>query len=287
MTTLPLSRRGYVAAVKMLHNDHYPCRVQLISHIIRDIYRKLPRVLDGSTLSDPREVFTSMVQHLVKLWEKNPTLNKDGIEGDKNYIPVSNKVYRYVSKIVCKSQKMAKDQTSVGGAFAAALFHYGGRSTTDFIAPWIIKSFNEEYDYFVNNAHLDRPPKCEELPQRFEAFEKAFHSLVGSYFSGKEELDAILEDANDNVNREPTERQIQIVFPRIRTPEHSRYFFSRLQNPKWIAIFHNKEIFKDPPPKIVVEGGFRHPHWPASQYLARMANVAPQEVADRMALELL
>jgi len=69
-----------------------------------------------------------------------------------------------------------------------------------FIEPWIIDSFDNEYDFFVRRAHialgLDSAPNDQGLAERVDAFERAFHSLVGPYFSGKEQLDAILQDAN-------------------------------------------------------------------------------------------
>ena len=43
---------------------------------------------------------------------------------------------------------------------------------------------------------IDKVPNDDGLIAHFESFERAFHSLVGPYFSGKEELDAILHDTN-------------------------------------------------------------------------------------------
>ena len=93
-----------------------------------------------------------------------------------------------------------KGQPSIGEQLAIALFRSLERRDDEFIHPWIIKSFNDEYKFFVTRAHLqisaDRVPTDDHLVTQFEAFERAFHSLVGPYFSGKDELDAILEDTN-------------------------------------------------------------------------------------------
>ncbi len=78
--------------------------------------------------------------------------------------------------------------------------HKQDRHEDDFIQPWIIEAFDAEYNFFVRRAHLpasvDKVPSDDGLSEHFEAFERAFHSLVGPYFSGKDELDAILRDTN-------------------------------------------------------------------------------------------
>ena len=78
----------------------------------------------------------------------------------------------------------------------------------------------------------------------------------------------------------PTQRQIETAIQRLRSPELAVYFFSRLENPNWVTALKEKGIFATPPPPVPVEsGGVRFPHWPASKYLARMAQHVPSEVA--------
>ncbi len=62
-----------------------------------------------------------------------------------------------------------------------------------------------------------------------------------------------------------------------------REFFRALDTPSWIQPLRESGFFDNPPPSEPVEGGgTRHPPspWPASEYLARMASKAPQEVTD-------
>lgn len=82
----------------------------------------------------------------------------------------------------------------------------------------------------------------------------------------------------------PTPSQIDTAVQRMRSPEFAAYFFSRLENPLWIAPLRDQAIFASPPPAVVVEGGgMRYPHWPASKFLASMASKAPQQVAAILA----
>ncbi len=195
----PSFTEGYVGAVRLLHTPTFSARVHLICHVVRDIYRHLPAALGAKSLPRPAEVFPSMVKSLAEKWEKfspNETAKSERIGSD---VVVSAQVHSCVVKLVEKSKELA-DQPTVGKQLAIALFRSLDRRDDEFIHPWIIKSFDDEYNFFVRRAHLarswDRVPTDDGLTDHFEAFERAFHSLVGPYFSGKEELDAILQDTN-------------------------------------------------------------------------------------------
>ena len=41
---------AYEGAVRLLHMPGFPGKVHFVSHVVRDIYNTLPRVLDGSVL---------------------------------------------------------------------------------------------------------------------------------------------------------------------------------------------------------------------------------------------
>lgn len=57
------------------------------------------------------------------------------------------------------------------------------------------------------------------------------------------------------------------------------YFFSKLQSPDWLEPLLEEERFTNPPP-IVRDGDYiQFPSWPESQYLARVAEKAPQLAA--------
>ena len=58
------------------------------------------------------------------------------------------------------------------------------------------------------------------------------------------------------------------------------YFFSKLESPEWIRPLTEAGFFRDPPPRRVNGDFVSYPTWPESKYLARMAPVAPNLVAD-------
>ena len=195
----PSFTEGYVGAVHLLHAPSFPGRVHLVCHVVRDIYRHLPAALGGASLPRPAEVFPGMVKTLAEQWERFPPVESPTADSMGPVVPVSAQVHHAVRRLVHKSQDLG-NQPSVGRQLAIALFRSLDRRSDEFIHPWIIKSFDDEYKFFVSRAHLARSmekvPTDDGLMEHCEGFERAFHSLVGPYFSGKEELDEILQETN-------------------------------------------------------------------------------------------
>ena len=115
-------------------------------------------------------------------------------------VQMSSQLYSYLLEIVKKSNDFEKTKTSVGMQLAIVLYQSMDRKQEEFIPPRVIETFDAEYDFFVSRAHLaksmDKVPSEDGLAARFQSFEKTFHALVGPYFSGKEELDEVLQDTN-------------------------------------------------------------------------------------------
>lgn len=63
-------------------------------------------------------------------------------------------------------------------------------------------------------------------------------------------------------------------------PVNHGYFFSRLESPDWIEPLGEAGFFRDPPPPRVNGDYVSFPRWPESKYLARMAPIAPAQVAQ-------
>ena len=63
-------------------------------------------------------------------------------------------------------------------------------------------------------------------------------------------------------------------------PVNHGYFFSRLESPDWIEPLDEAGLFRDPPPPRVNGDYVSFPRWPESKYLARMAPLAPAQVAQ-------
>lgn len=80
---------------------------------------------------------------------------------------------------------------------------------------------------------------------------------------------------------EPTDQQVDEVVGRLGNEQHRRYFFERLQNPRWLLPLDARNIFTSPPqPWTDAQGEPRLPHWTAGEYLARMTASEPDLVVD-------
>lgn len=192
---------GYFASVQILNSSNFPARVHFICHAIRDIYRNLPASLGLKVQARPSEVFPNMVKDLVKICDAHPAeLIEHG--ASQSMYAIAPKVFKQGEKIVKKSKQMS-DQPTIGQQLAIALFRSQERGD-EFIEPRVMELFDSEYKFFVARAHLvssiDRVPSDEGLVEHFERFEKAFHSIVGPYFSSKEKLDVILQDTNQQTD---------------------------------------------------------------------------------------
>jgi Tn3 transposase DDE domain len=82
--------------------------------------------------------------------------------------------------------------------------------------------------------------------------------------------------------KKPTREQIERAVLLLTQGEQHRYFFDHLQNPEWLIPLKEKGYFSLPPAPIPddVGPGFMLPIWPESRYLARMAKLAPETVAQ-------
>jgi hypothetical protein len=71
-----------------------------------------------------------------------------------------------------------------------------------------------------------------------------------------------------------------------KTPSNLRYFFERLDDPGWIDVLEREGFFATPPDVERTQDDkgtwLRFPDWPASRYLARVANAAPERVAHAL-----
>ena len=78
----------------------------------------------------------------------------------------------------------------------------------------------------------------------------------------------------------PTQAQVDKAVVAIAHPARRRYFFDRLENPRWIVPLHKRGLFDDPPAPVrdEKEGTVQSPPWPQSRFLARMAEHDPQNV---------
>ncbi|MEI7825283.1 MAG: hypothetical protein WCI01_08285, partial [Chlorobiaceae bacterium] len=65
-------------------------------------------------------------------------------------------------------------------------------------------------------------------------------------------------------------------------PANYYYFFSKLKSADWLEPLANEGLFKEPPAAVSEGDTISFPFWPESEYLARVASIAPDQVLGIM-----
>lgn len=65
-----------------------------------------------------------------------------------------------------------------------------------------------------------------------------------------------------------------------KNPANYEYFFDNLDDPAWLPVLRAEKFFRKPAEPERGEGWIRYPIWPESQFLARVAAAAPDEVFE-------
>jgi hypothetical protein len=87
----------------------------------------------------------------------------------------------------------------------------------------------------------------------------------------------------------PTPEQIERTISLLARPEQRRYFFDKLNNPRWLTPLAERGFFSNPPEPLRdnTKGTVQFLQWPALQYLTRMASIPEaQDDVLRIALNI-
>ena len=287
----PSLASAYEAVIEILGMPRMPAKAHLVGHIVRDIYNKLPEILDGQyRRTNSGEVYKGYAEKIEKVWETGTLLGVGKDHTPEPSLPELDKIaisvaaFQSVERLLNKHKELGQEPRSME-VLARALYRRFAEARLD-VPRRLVANFEEERIWFTNRAHLGRDlaklPNEEGLAEHFASLESALYSLVGQYFTGKEEIDVILQLGNQRGS--PTDVEVEEVIPWLTAPHHERYFFRELEGPGWIAPLNNRGIFKYPPAAQNVDGdGVLCRQWPQSQYLARIAPQAPEQVAEILA----
>lgn len=192
----PAFLEAYVAAVRLLHLPDFPARVHIVCHLIRDIYRYLPRELGhGRANSSAGEVYSQPVRVLRTAWKADPFRDEEVPPGHPRQ--VTPEVYQALERLMEKSLGL-EAQSSLGVQLYQALLRSVERPSEGDAPHWASSAFDKDHKFFVERAHINASGQkaAAQLPESFADFERAFLAMIGPYFRRKDELDAILEDTN-------------------------------------------------------------------------------------------
>jgi len=284
-TQAPALAPAYEGALRMIEDAGFPGRVYFIAHAVRDIADRLVYALDHQ-LEGNRVQYENEMEVIASKWpsiDSTDAFDADLDAEDTVVIPVQ--LAKPIDGLVRAHRERRQRPSNYELLFRFLMRNEPSRPRVN---ERLVADFKKTRGWFMDRAHIRRkkPPQVDEneLRSQFTKFEKMLHSFVGSFFTGTRQLDDILQAANGTTETSftlPTEKQIEAAVPLLSSPQHERYFFMRLDNPLWIQPLWDRKFFGKPPSSEPVEGrGSRHPGWPASAYLARMASKAPEEVVE-------
>lgn len=77
----------------------------------------------------------------------------------------------------------------------------------------------------------------------------------------------------------PTNEMIDNTLAALKKMTARKYFFTRLENPLWLAPLERRDYFKYPPKTLRFDDGtIQYPYWPEIQYLKNVCSHLPDEV---------
>ena len=79
--------------------------------------------------------------------------------------------------------------------------------------------------------------------------------------------------------KKPTNETVERSLSLIEKETDRQFFFSRLENPRWIQPLAERGCFKSPPAiRYLPDGQVQYPFWPELHYLKNVCKDAPEEV---------
>ena len=188
---------AYEAAIRLLNDKHFPCRVHLIAHAVRDIADRLVFVLDPQ-LKGRRVQYENAMDKIEKRW---PTIEKitetKAKSNEANSVAIDYELASIIDSLVTEHRKRRQ-----GPSNFTLLFRYLMRNEPYQIEvnQRLVRDFAKVRRWFMDLTHLrnTKAPEVDEdkLQSQFSKFESMLHSFVGDFFTGKAELDEILRKAN-------------------------------------------------------------------------------------------
>ena len=262
----PTLLSAYEASLHLLSTPNFPGRLNLLGHAIRDLIGNLSYALDGAIESQKHagEGYPARIDQIDSVWPRSTSQ----IVGDDVLVP--SVAARCVDELLDFRRTITKQKTS-DEKLAAALVNWNkvpGSVKTN----RLVSIFKEQRKWFVAFAHFsaNRVPQVDEteLHNRVNEVYRAIHAIIGSFFVGTAEIDAIISKKSFD---DPSKLSALLA-----SAQHARYFFEQINSPDWIPILEDLKVFEDIPSIETVDEHLVHNPCYALAYLARVADQAPE-----------
>ena len=276
----------YEGALSLAARDSFPGRVHFITHAIREIQNRLPGAL-GPMVKRRDAGYEQLTDKIQQRWVEQGLPEDGSLASLKESVPtasglryreVSFEFLSSVSRLIEEHAAAKKNRTERERSSFGALGEHGQSP------PHVAKNWNKLFSKVHGFAHARGEPLPEgadaEWVEHFFRFEEYLMFVQQHSYENLDELDKLLEKANENDWLAPSDSELDQVAALAIRPENRPYFFDRLENPTWVTALAKRGYFAPPDPVPADEPGYvQFPPWPESRYLVRMVPSAAVEVA--------
>lgn len=189
---------AYEGAIRLVDDGDFPGRIHFIAHAVRDISDRLVYVLDPQ-LNGNRVQYENEMDRIEKDW---PQLRSVGDTNDAvaetETVRINRKVASMIDSLVEAHRERRQRPSNYELLFRVLMRKEPLQSA---VHQRLVKDFKKMRGWFMDQTHLPREEVRQvaesELQTQFKRFEGMLHSFVGNYFTGVNELDEILRQANE------------------------------------------------------------------------------------------
>jgi hypothetical protein len=195
----PSLAEAYEGAIHLIADENFPGRIHFISHAVRDITDRLAFALD-SGIQSKRVQYEYAMDKIQAKWKSINPISDETIKIEKDAtVTISYEVALQIDAIVTAHKNRRSRSSNYDLLFR---FLMRQEPTNAQVNERLVENFKRLHKWFMDLTHLrtkyEKVPHINEseLKKQFEVFEGILHSFVGNFFTGTEELDEILKQAN-------------------------------------------------------------------------------------------
>jgi hypothetical protein len=189
---------AYEGAIRLVDDGDFPGRIHFIAHAIRDISDRLVYVLDPQ-LDGNRVQYENEMDRIEKQWPQLMSVGdtNDAVAGTE-MLRIDHKVASMIDSLVKAHRERRQRPSNYERLFR---FLMRKEPLQPKVNQRLVGDFKEMRNWFMGLTHVrdKKVPQVDEpkLQAQFKTFEGMLHSFVGNFFTGVNELDEILRQANE------------------------------------------------------------------------------------------
>lgn len=197
--TAPDIARAYEGAIHLLDMDDFPGRLRFVAHGFRDMTNQLPDCL--ARFKRTRLEYREEVEKVAKVWPDLAQYGKSAYEDtpeEGNSIPLSREGVLAVDELVQKHKNVPKTQEEriIQALMTRSVTDGSQRSSLRPLARRLVKLGQWFHGVAHFAANRDSSATQDEMLLHVSQFEAIALSIGRPFFTNKDEIDGILQQAN-------------------------------------------------------------------------------------------